>query len=48
MLIGANLMKVLEPLEVIPSQEDGPYAFRILLGWCIVGPVMDEKQTNVL
>ena len=48
MLIGANCIKALEPLEVIPSQEDGPYAFRTLLGWCIVGPVMDEKQTNVL
>ena len=38
-LIGGNCFRALEPLEVIPSKNGGLYAFRILLGWCIVGPV---------
>ena len=38
-LIGGNYSRALEPLEVIPSKNGGPYAFRPLLGWCIVGPV---------
>ena len=38
-LIGGNCSKALEPREVIPSKNGGPYAFRTLLGWCIVGPV---------
>ena len=39
LLIGGNCSKALEPLEVIPSKDGGPYAFRTLLGWCIVGPI---------
>ena len=38
-LIGGNCSRALEPLEVIPCKNGGPYAFRPLLGWCIVGPV---------
>ena len=38
-LIGGNCSKALEPREVIPSKNGGPYAFRTLLGRCIVGPV---------
>ena len=34
-----QLVKTLEPLEVIPSKDGGSFAFRILLGWCIVGPI---------
>ena len=44
LLIGANCPKVLEPHEVILSQDNGPYAFRSCLGWCIVGPVNSEKS----
>ena len=32
LLIGANCLKALEPLEVIPSQWNGPYAIRTALG----------------
>ena len=39
LLIGGNSSKALEPLEVIPSKDGGPYAFRTLLGWCIVGTI---------
>ena len=30
LLIGANCLEALEPLEVIPSQDKGPYAFEQL------------------
>ena len=45
LLIGGNCSKALEPLEVIPSIDGGPYAFRTLLGWCIVGPI-DETACS--
>ena len=31
-LIGANCIKALEPMKIIPSKEDGPYANKTLLG----------------
>ena len=37
LLIGANFLEALEPLEVIPSQDKGLCAFRTALGWCVVG-----------
>ena len=45
LLVGANCSKALEPNKIIPSQGGGPYAFRTILGWCIVGPV-DKSMTN--
>ena len=39
LLIGVNCLKVLEPLEVIPSQRNRPYAIRTALGWCVIGPI---------
>ena len=38
LLTGANCRKALEPLNIIPSCDSGPYAFQTRLGWCIVGP----------
>ena len=38
LLIGSNCPKLIEPLTVIPSCEDGSFAFRTRLGWCIAGP----------
>ena len=32
-------MKALEPIDVIPSKNNGPYAIKTRLGWYIVGPV---------
>eukprot|EP00112_Aurelia_sp_Birch-Aquarium-sp1_P003949 Seg1448.3 transcript_id=Seg1448.3/GoldUCD/mRNA.D3Y31 product="hypothetical protein" protein_id=Seg1448.3/GoldUCD/D3Y31 len=40
LLIGANCPLALEPHEIIPSQDGGPYAFRSCLGWCISGPII--------
>ena len=47
LLIGANCVETLLPLEVIPSQQDGPYAYGTILGWYVVGPIVDEKPDAV-
>lgn len=39
LLIGTNVPKALEPLEVVCSANDGPYAVRTLLGWMVNGPL---------
>ena len=39
LLIGANCTRALEPVQVIPSKDGGPYAMKTVLGWCIVGPI---------
>ena len=39
LLIRANCTKALEPIDVIPSKNNGPYAIKTRLGWCIVSPV---------
>ena len=40
LLIGANCVEALQPLGIIPSQQDAyrtiPYAYRTILGWCVV------------
>ena len=45
LLIGRNCKKALEPVQLISSREDGPYAKRSRLGWCIVGS--DEEQVRM-
>ena len=47
LLIGANCADTLEPIDIIPSKNDGQYAFKVKLGWCIVGPVngTSRKET---
>ena len=47
LLIGADCVETLQPLEVIPSQQDEPYACTTILGWCVVGPIVDEKPDAV-
>ena len=47
LLIGANCLEALEPVEVISRQNDGPYAIRTALGWCVVGPVKAQSQNAV-
>ena len=44
LLVGANCVKALEPNRIIPSQDEGSYAFWTTLDWCIDGPV--EKRLN--
>ena len=44
-LIGSNCPKLIEPLNVIPSKDEGPYAFETRLGWCVVGPLNSEAPS---
>ena len=37
LMIGGNCVKALEPYEYVRSVGDGPFAYRTLLGWCVVG-----------
>ena len=48
LLIGANCVKALEPYELYASKNGGPYAFRTLLGWCIVGPMYSQNKSEKL
>ena len=48
MLIGANCMKALEPLKIMSSWNDGPYAYRQKLGWCIVGPMVNKSSNKLV
>ena len=43
LLIGANCVKALEPIKVIPSEAQGPYAYKTVLGCCVVGPMGVNK-----
>ena len=43
-IIGANCVKALERLEFIASKNNGPYAYKTALGWCIVGPIETSKR----
>ena len=46
LLIGANCAKALEPHQVIPSVDDGPFAVKTALGWCVSGPAdPDVRKT---
>ena len=47
LLLGANCLEALEPVEVIPRQNDGPYTIRTALSWCVVGPIKTQCH-NVL
>ncbi|XP_066929860.1 uncharacterized protein [Clytia hemisphaerica] len=47
-LIGANCLKAIEPLKVIPSQDDGPFAFKTKLGWCVVGPISSSRSSDTI
>ena len=42
LLIGPNCLEALEPVEVIPRQNHGPYAIRTALGLYVVAPVKPQ------
>ena len=44
-LIGSNCPKLIEPLRVVPSENEGPYAFETRLGWCVVGPLNPNSSS---
>lgn len=39
LLIGVNVPKAMEPLKVVNSVDNGPYAVRTILGWTVNGPL---------
>jgi len=39
LLIGSNCPAAIEPLEVVPSGDKGPYAMRLRHGWTLTGPL---------
>ena len=47
LLIGPNCLEALEPVGVIPRQNDEPYAIRTALGLCVVGPVKPQCHNVV-
>lgn len=44
LLIGTNVPKALEPLEVIRSIDNGPYAIKTILGWTVNGPLGGDNN----
>ena len=38
-MVGANFAEALESKEVISRRENGLYAVKTILGWCVVGPI---------
>ena len=47
LLIGSNVPKALEPLMVISSQDNGPYAIKTALGWTVNGPLRKTSVSKV-
>ena len=43
LLIGINCPRALQPYDVIPSVDDGPFAVNTQLGWCISGPTQHNN-----
>ena len=39
LLIGVDALKAMEPWDVIPCQDGGPFAVKTILGWVINGPI---------
>ena len=47
LLIQAICTKALESIQVLQDRNGGPYAFRRRLGWYVVRPVSDTKNSSV-
>ena len=47
LLIGNNCQRALEPMQIIASQDEGPYAERTRMGWCVVGTALEGNETRV-
>ena len=48
LLIGANCLGALEPIQFMPRQSGSSYAIRTALGWCVVGPIKAQCHNVVL
>ncbi|CAB4021227.1 Hypothetical predicted protein [Paramuricea clavata] len=49
LLIGSNCPAALEPLEVVPSRGEGPFAMRLRHGWTLNGPlsISNTSQSDI-
>ena len=47
LILGGNVKKIHEPQDCIPSQDNGPFATRTSLGWCVVGPYRRKQGEGV-
>lgn len=49
LLIGSNCPVALEPLEVVPSRGEGPFAMRLRHGWTLNGPlcISNTSQSDI-
>ena len=48
LLIGSNCPLALEPLEVLPSDDGGPFAVKLRHGWTINGPVQIAVREDAI
>ena len=46
LLIGSNCPKALEPIDIVASENGGPYAINTFVGWAIVGPLNLSKKDH--
>lgn len=46
LLIGSNCPAALEPLEVVPRGDEGPYAMQLCHGWTLTGPLHVKDTLN--
>ena len=49
LLIGSNCPKALEPIDVLASEDGGPFAIKTFAGWAVVGPryMCNEEHPTV-
>ncbi|XP_042858061.1 uncharacterized protein LOC122244267 [Penaeus japonicus] len=47
LLVGLTCMRAIKPRELILGKDDEPYARKTLLGWSIIGRVIDKCQDDV-
>ena len=45
-LIGGNVLKAMEPWDIVHSVDDGPNAVETMLGWCINGPLWHVPEVE--
>jgi hypothetical protein len=48
LLLGSNCPLALEPLRIIPSRADGPFAALLRHGWTVNGPQQISLDSNVI
>nr|XP_034339443.1 uncharacterized protein LOC105341007 [Crassostrea gigas] len=47
LLIGVNVPKAMEPWDIIPSKDNGPFAMKTILGWVINGPIDTVPENGI-